>query len=59
MMNLKSQDVEFSQYTIVAPDPERSCENCNCYKPIDGTMGICYEYEALPKAGCKFFSPKK
>jgi hypothetical protein len=55
----KTPDILFSEYKTVAPDQDRSCKNCAKYKPVDTMKGLCYEYEVLPQAYCKFFSPKK
>lgn len=58
-MSFKQPDVKYSKYETVSPDPEKRCINCEFYKAQDDKKGICYEYEVLPQATCKFFKQKK
>jgi hypothetical protein len=49
---------KYADYTESPADPAHTCANCAKYEPTDAGKGICFEYEVLPKAGCKFFAPK-
>ncbi len=57
-MSIKQPDVKYSSYEVVSQDPEKRCINCEFYKARDDKIGICYEYEVLPQATCKFFKKK-
>ncbi len=57
-MSIKQADVKYSEYKLVSPDVNKCCINCEFYKAQDDKKGICYEYEVLPQATCKFFKQK-
>ncbi len=50
---------EYSDYQLNPEQSQRCCQNCKHYIPVDQYKGICYEFEVLPYAGCKFYEEKE